>query len=188
MKRNGGAFYLTGRIILICLGLLFLGLAGCITSPGKTSTAMTGTQTGEHPSEIQREESGETPEDKSTQSFTNAQIPSIQDRWGIEIVAIRLSAAGHMMDFRYRVVDPDKAIPILDFKIKPYLIDQKSGAKFEVPTTAKVGSLRQTTRSGKPQVNRVYFVLFGNPGRSVKAGDKVTVVIGEFRAEDLTVQ
>lgn len=93
-----------------------------------------------------------------------------------------------MLDFRYRVVDPDKAVPILDFKVKPYLVDHKSGAKFAVPNPPKVGSLRQTTRSGKPVANRVYCVLFANPGRLIEAGNKVTVVIGDFRAENLTVE
>ena len=31
-------------------------------------------------------------------------------------------------------------------------------------------------------------MLFGNPGRMVKVGDKVTVVVGEFKAEQLTVR
>ena len=55
-----------------------------------------------------------------------------------------------------------------------------------VPTTPTVGSLRQT--GIKPLINRTYFVLFANPGRQIKAGDKVTVVIGDFRAADLIVE
>jgi hypothetical protein len=35
---------------------------------------------------------------------------------------------------------------------------------------------------------RTYFALFANPGRQIEAGDKVTVVIGDFRAEDLIVE
>jgi hypothetical protein len=31
-------------------------------------------------------------------------------------------------------------------------------------------------------------MFFGNAGDLVKAGDKVTVAIGEFRAEDLVVE
>jgi hypothetical protein len=31
-------------------------------------------------------------------------------------------------------------------------------------------------------------MFFGNAGSLVKAGDQVTVVIGEFRAENLTVE
>jgi hypothetical protein len=35
---------------------------------------------------------------------------------------------------------------------------------------------------------RIYGALFANPGRFVHAGDRVTVVMGEFRAEHLVVQ
>jgi hypothetical protein len=188
MERNGRTFFLVPGIGLICLGFVSLGLVGCATSPAKTSAPVAIAEAGGQPAGTRPTEPGTTgPQEKSPQPAA-AETPSIQDRWGIEIVAIRLSAAGQMLDFRYRVIGPDKAGPILDPKVKPYLIDQKSGAKFTVPITPKVGSLRQTSRSGPPQTNRIYFILFSNPGRSVQVGDKVTVVIGDFRAEDLIVQ
>jgi hypothetical protein len=31
-------------------------------------------------------------------------------------------------------------------------------------------------------------MFFANPGRAVRAGDRVTVVIGDFRAEHLIVE
>jgi len=102
------------------------------------------------------------------------------------VVGISTSAAGYMLDFRYRVLDPEKAVPLFDRKFKPYLIDQATGAKLLVPAPPKVGPLRQTTRA--PEAGRVYFMIFANPGRMITAGNKVTVVIGEFRAEDLIVQ
>jgi hypothetical protein len=46
--------------------------------------------------------------------------------------------------------------------------------------------LRQTTLA--PTEGRVYFIMFGNPGGYVKSGDRVTVVIDDFRAEDLVVE
>ena len=128
-------------------------------------------------------------EDKNTEPAPATVTSTVQDRWGIEIVGIRLSAAGYMLDFRYRVIEPEKAASILDPKVKPYLIDQKSGVKCAVPNVGKVGTLRQTSRSaGKPQGGRAYLVVFANPGRSVTAGNKVTVVIGDFWAEDLIVR
>ncbi|MEW6569797.1 MAG: hypothetical protein AB1390_01280 [Nitrospirota bacterium] len=111
-------------------------------------------------------------------------LAKIENEWGIQIDGIRLSAGGYMLDFRYRVIDPEKAQPIFDRKEKPYLIDQASGAKFMVPSPPKVGPLRT---SNPPQADRTYFILFANPGKYVKQGNKVTVVIGDFRAEDLTV-
>ena len=110
---------------------------------------------------------------------------NIEERWGIQILSIRLSANGYMLDFRYRVIAPEKALPLFSREIKPRLIDQATGATFFVPNPPKVGALR-TTR--KPEANRNYFILFANPAGYVKKGNKVTVVIGDFKAENLIVE
>ena len=47
-----------------------------------------------------------------------------------------------------------------------------------------VGRLRQVAT---PQSDREYWMAFSNKGHQVKAGDRVTVIIGTFRAEGLTV-
>lgn len=111
---------------------------------------------------------------------------NVEENWGVQIDGIRLSAADYMLDFRYRVIDPDKASPILNRHVKAYLIDEQSGAKLIVPTPPKVGSMRQ--KSYDPIVGKIYFVMFSNPGRLVKRGSKVSVVIGDFKAENLVVE
>jgi len=108
------------------------------------------------------------------------------DALGIEVEGIRLSAAGYMLDVRYRVLDPVKAAPLLDPKIQPYLLDEASGAQLAVPDAPKVGRLRATSRN-KVITGRTYYMLFANPGRYLKAGSKVTVVAGDARISDLTV-
>ena len=113
------------------------------------------------------------------------EIPTAEQRLGIEIVSLRLTMRGTLLDFRYRVKDPEKASPLFDRQIKPYLVDQASGAKLEVPVS-KLGALRQTSRN--PLVDRTYFMLFGNGNGLVQAGSKVTVVIGDYRIENLTVE
>jgi len=116
------------------------------------------------------------------------QFSTLEEKWGVHIEGIRLSAAGYMLDFRYRILDPEKAAPLVDRRIPAYCLDPESGAKLIVPTPAKVGPLRQTNKFGKPKTNRIYFILFANPGRLVEPGQKVTVVIGDFKAEHLTVE
>jgi len=108
-----------------------------------------------------------------------------EEQWGIRIVSIRLTAAGHMLDFRYKVIDPEKASTLLDRRNKSYLVHQRTGVKMTVPRT-RLGPLRQT--AVKPAAGKDYFILFGNMGDVVKQGDKVTVVIGDFKAENLTVE
>jgi biotin carboxyl carrier protein len=105
---------------------------------------------------------------------------------GIEVVAIRLSANGYMLDFRYRAVDPERADLLFNREIKPYLVHEATNAKFLIPAPAKVGPLRQTTN--KPVAGKIYFMMFANPGQYVKAGDQVTIVFGEHRIEHLVVE
>jgi hypothetical protein len=107
------------------------------------------------------------------------------EMWGIEITSIRLTANDHMIDYRYRVVDSDKATDLFKRQIKPFLIHQRTEQVLAVPETAKLGPLRN---SNMPQKDRIYWMFFGNAGKLVKTGDKVTVVIGDFRVEDLIVQ
>ncbi|MBW1710819.1 MAG: hypothetical protein JRG97_14255 [Deltaproteobacteria bacterium] len=89
-----------------------------------------------------------------------------------------------MLDLRFRVLDPVKARNLLSKGKKAYIIDQKKGRKLPVPVT-KAGPMRQTTL--KPQAGRIYFVLFANGNGLVQEGDKVTVIIGDFRAENVLV-
>lgn len=113
---------------------------------------------------------------------------TVEQTWGVRVEGVRLSAGGYMLDFRYRVVDPEKAAPLVDRKVSPYLMDKATGAKFMVPAPGKVGPLRQTPISGKPAQDKIYFILFANPGKYVKQGSQVTVVLGDFRAEDIIVE
>lgn len=112
--------------------------------------------------------------------------PTAEERLGIKVEGIRRSAAGYMLDFRFQVVDPEKAKPIMDRSIKPYVIDEASGAKFVIPSSPKVGPMRQTTRHA--EAGRSYWLLFANPGRYIKPDRLVTVVVGDVRLEHLVVK
>jgi len=113
--------------------------------------------------------------------------PSLADRWGIDDLRVVRTGAGHLLDFRYRVVDAQKAAPLLARDAKPMVIDEKSGARLSVPSTPKAGSLRSRP-SGPPEPGRIYFALFSNRGGLVKRGDHVSVVIGNFEAPRLIVE
>ena len=115
----------------------------------------------------------------------DAEAIKVAEQWGIEVTSIRLSTHDHMIDYRYRVLDAEKATDLFKRQIKPNLIHQETGKVLAVPETAKLGPLRN---SNIPQEGRIYWMFFGNAGKLVKAGDKVTVVIGDFRVENLVVE
>jgi len=122
----------------------------------------------------------------AAEQAASQQKPQLEEQWGVEIQGVRLTAADYMLDFRYRVLDADKAAPILDRRIKPHVIVERTGAKLQVPISSKLGPLRQTQTH--PQDARNYYAFFANPGRHVQRGDLLTVVVGDFTVEHLAVQ
>lgn len=104
--------------------------------------------------------------------------------WGVEVVGIHPVSSGLMLNFRYRIIDPVKAKSLNDMKSKAYVIDNITGTRLAVPAMEKIGELRSGT---KPEADRIYFMIFGNPGRLVKPGGNVSVVIGNFRVDGLVV-
>jgi hypothetical protein len=104
--------------------------------------------------------------------------------WGVDSLNVRLAESGEMIRFAYRVLDADKAKTLNDKKLEPVLIDPQAGVSLVIPQLEKVGKLRQT---GTPEAGKAYWMAFSNKGRLVKRGDRVSVVIGNFRADGLVV-
>jgi hypothetical protein len=115
----------------------------------------------------------------------DASDPALVRRWGVRVEGVRLSAAGYMLDFRYRVVDARKAKPLFARKAKPVLTDEATGALMSVPVPPKTGALRN---SDEPKAGRTYFMFFANPGRFIAPGGRVTLAIGPFRVSGLRVE
>lgn len=107
-------------------------------------------------------------------------------QFGVDDLAVRYTASGSLLEFRYRVVDPAKAQVLGDSKSAPELVDQKTGIHVRVPEVEQVGALRQQARL---QRGREYWVMFPNPGKSIKPGDRVDILIGaSFHLRGLAVQ
>jgi len=161
-------------LLILLSGLLALQLTGCAAAPENRSCDLA----------AEPEAMTNAPGAGNKQD-ANPGPSAMEEQWGIKIQGVRLSAAGYMLDFRYRVLDPEKAANLNNRRIKPHLLDEESGAKLIVPSPPKVGPLRTSNRA---MADRTYFILFANPAKFVKAGKKVTVVIGDFRTGKLTVE
>lgn len=104
---------------------------------------------------------------------------------GVDDLRVRRTNAGNLIRFSYRVTDADLAKALNDRKATPYMIGHTSHAMLQVPVMEKVGPLRQSTR---PETGKEYWMLFSNKGNAVKAGERVSVVIGSFRVDGLRVE
>jgi hypothetical protein len=104
--------------------------------------------------------------------------------WGVDSLAVKWAESGEVIRFTYRVLDADKAKVLNDKAAEPSLVDPEKGVSLVVPSLENIGQLRQT---GTPQGGTSYWMAFSNKGRLVKRGDRVNVVIGQFRANGLVV-
>ena len=105
--------------------------------------------------------------------------------WGVDSLRVKLAESGELVRFNYRVLYPERAAALNDKKAEPALIDPQAGVQLVVPQMEKVGRLRQ---SSTPKAGMVYWMAFSNPTRAVKRGDRVDIVIGQFRASNLIVE
>lgn len=105
-------------------------------------------------------------------------------QWGVDSLSVKWAESGQLIRFSYRVVDAERAQALNDKKSEPSLIDLQAGVSLVIPSLEKVGQLRQ---SSTPEAGRSYWMAFSNKGRLVKRGDRVSVVIGKFRADGLLV-
>ena len=105
--------------------------------------------------------------------------------WGIDQLSVRAVESGELLRFTYHVVDAERSKPLNDKKSEPSLIFAAGHVKLVIPSLEKVGQLRQ---SSMPEAGKSYWMAFSNPGRAVKRGDRVDVVIGQFRADGLIVE
>ena len=104
--------------------------------------------------------------------------------WGVDALSVKLVESGELIRFAWTVVEPDKARVLSDVKLEPSLVDFRAGVSLVVPAMENIGKLRQ---SQVPEAGKSYWMAFSNKGRMVKRGDRVSVVIGQFRADGLVV-
>lgn len=156
------------------------GLALLLALAGAAGTAQAGTPPVAAPAPLDAAE--------AANAMRNWQMRTgelIKRTWGVEVLGVRLASHDWMLNFRYRVLDPAKAKPLLDRKSTPYLVDVASGARLAVPAMENIGELRQVTGA---EAGREYFLMFGNGNQIVRHGSRVDVVIGGFHAEGLVVE
>ena len=104
--------------------------------------------------------------------------------WGVDSLSVKVAESGEIVRFTYRVLDPAKAQSLNDKKSKASLIDPQAGVSLVVPELPFVGMMRP---GATPEAGKMYFMAFSNKGRPVKRGHRVSVVIGQFRADGLVV-
>ncbi len=105
---------------------------------------------------------------------------AIAEKLGIRVMKIIVTADGGLIDFRYQVLDPNKAA---------LLFEEISVVPKMVAENGTIISLSDNPHAHNFQPGLTYFVLYRNVGDSIRPGSEVTVLIGdEFRLEHVAVE
>jgi cytoskeletal protein RodZ len=123
---------------------------------------------------------------KARKADVAAAPQTLEDQWGIQVSSLRLSMANSVVDLRYKVINPDKAILLGNGKTTAYIIDHATGKKLIMPSPPKEGAFPPT--SNKLVGGKTYFSMVSNQGRALKSGSQVTVIVGNSQATNLTVE
>ncbi len=191
----------TNKVLIkfICLSFLFAVFSVSASSGNDANKAVNKVEQGTEPvkdkttvpinkksSEVVKEIQTQPTKDNSAEPVKGENAGSVKEKWGVDNFRVRLTSAGYMLDVRYRVFDKTKAKPLFSRKLRPFAIEEASNVKYGVPASPKVGFLRQAPTHIKE--NKEYFLMIANPGKRLKSGDKLTLVIGDFRIEHLTIE
>ena len=99
---------------------------------------------------------------------------------GAEIMFITETAGGGMLDIRYRVIDPDKALVFHDENL-PIALYQDGGVYLERPFHEHSHDVELTPAA-------IYNELIVNTGSAFHSGDVVSLLVGPYRLDDVSIQ
>lgn len=100
----------------------------------------------------------------------------LEATYGVTITLVAESGGGGMVDFRFRVTDVSKAQHIFHADMPMLVSDDGS-----LITMSSVHHAPQMVDGGQ------YFMLYGNANGVVRAGEQVSIVIGDLRLDGYPV-
>jgi hypothetical protein len=105
----------------------------------------------------------------------------LAERSGVRLVRVAVTGGGGLLDLRYQVVDPSKAVAVHEAQTPPAIIDERTGLVLNrlLMGHAHHGAL-------KPAVS--YYLIFENTGNWVHRGSEITVLLGDAQVEHVVVK
>lgn len=98
-------------------------------------------------------------------------IAQIEDLWGVRFMHVALVAEGGLLDIRYQVTDPDKAV---------YMFDEVENIPRIIASNGTELAMNDDPHSHDLEFGFSYFFLLRNVDDSVKPGDQVTIAVGDL--------
>lgn len=120
----------------------------------------------------------------TTTAPTVISAKTLEERFGVRLRLLGVTAAGGMIDLRYKVIDKDKAAFLVGAgSAPPELIADDGRVTLTVDETTH--GMKHNTRL---ENGGIYFHFFPNRQNIIKPGSLVTVAFGSVRLEPMPAQ
>ena len=119
----------------------------------------------------------------AVRSQPSGQISTVEleERYGLGVRLVGLTAGGGMIDFRLKIIDPAKARPFLqDPANLPIKILSESGVELLAADELEEEIVWEA--------GGILFMILPNSGGAVRPGARVTITFGEIQLEPLAAQ
>ncbi|NUQ86537.1 MAG: hypothetical protein HUU11_17695 [Anaerolineales bacterium] len=106
----------------------------------------------------------------------------LEEEYGIRVTLVAVTAAGGLVDVRYKVVDPEKAAK---------LVDEEEGGIMPMVFVGNGEVMLMADSHMRDQrlvADRTYFTLIPNAQNAVQRGSVITVVFGDVALEPMLAQ
>jgi hypothetical protein len=110
---------------------------------------------------------------------------AFEETTGVRIVRIASVGGGGIIDLRFQVLDPDKALVVHDKQSPLSILDERSGTALR---TAFHGKHSGGTAQVGLNPGLTYYLLFANSGGVLQRNDLASVTVGDVRLEHVLVQ
>lgn len=109
------------------------------------------------------------------------EIGELADRFGIQITLIGINQGMGVIELRYQILDPDKALEVGDGQANyPTLIAEKDGTVLYPPPAT-------SHHHKNVEMGRTHFFFINNRNGVLSPGDQVTLLLGDVRVRHLIV-
>lgn len=103
------------------------------------------------------------------------------ERSGVRIQHVAMSGGGGLLDLRFQVVDPDKAVAVHDLATPAAVVDESTGLVVKE-------LLMGHSHTAPFKTGVTYYLIFENPGNLVQRGSDVSVLLGNAQVEHVVVE
>jgi hypothetical protein len=104
----------------------------------------------------------------------------LEKRTGVRLIRVAVSGGGGLVDVRFQVVDPDKALAVHQPATPPGVVDERTGLILH-------DLYMNHAHDGPMKAAVTYYLVFENPGGWIQRGSKVTVLLGDAQVDHVMV-